>query len=61
MDEHVGSRRVTRMRCGSESSEARGIDRVNAKTPPLGGGVSGFGGSLTITYFHTGNPHYHRR
>ncbi|WP_208454825.1 hypothetical protein, partial [Caballeronia sp. BCC1704] len=34
----------------------------NAKTPPFWGGVFVLSkGSLTITYFHTGNPHYHRR
>lgn len=33
---------------------------IKSKTPAWLGG--GFGkGSLTITYFHTGNPHYHRR
>ncbi|WP_222944739.1 hypothetical protein, partial [Paraburkholderia sp. 31.1] len=31
------------------------------KNPTAAGGVSDWGGSLTITYFHTGNPHYHRR
>ncbi|MDR6377763.1 phosphatidylglycerophosphate synthase, partial [Paraburkholderia caledonica] len=34
---------------------------VNAETPPLWVGFLMLLGSLTITYFHTGNPHYHRR
>jgi hypothetical protein len=34
----------------------------NAKTPPFEGwGFCLLRGSLTMTYFHTGNPHYHRR
>ncbi|MGF6725713.1 hypothetical protein P3T43_005091, partial [Paraburkholderia sp. GAS41] len=31
---------------------------VNAETPPCGVGFLLLLGSLTITYFHTGNPHY---
>ncbi|MGF6725855.1 hypothetical protein P3T43_005238, partial [Paraburkholderia sp. GAS41] len=38
-----------------------GFWRVNAETPPCGVGFLLLLGSLTITYFHTGNPHYHRR
>ncbi|WP_212745681.1 hypothetical protein, partial [Burkholderia sp. 4M9327F10] len=34
---------------------------VNAETPPFWVGFLVLLGSLTITYFHTGNPHYHRR
>ena len=29
--------------------------------PAFEGGVLVYVRSLTITYFHTGNPHYHRR
>ncbi|WP_205974629.1 hypothetical protein, partial [Paraburkholderia sp. Tr-20389] len=29
--------------------------------PAFEGGVLDWVRSLTITYFHTGNPHYHRR
>ena len=35
--------------------------RRNAKTPLLRAGSWSWVRSLTITYFHTGNPHYHRR
>jgi hypothetical protein len=38
--------------------------RRQQKAKPLDtGGIEGFWGvnSLTMSYFHTGNPHYHRR
>ncbi len=44
---------------GRDEEEAR-RGPLKSKTPAVLGGGSGMR-SLTITYFHTGNPHYHRR
>src|SRR6185369_17910402 len=34
---------------------------LKRQDPAFEGGVLSWVRSLTITYFHTGNPHYHRR